>query len=161
MARLHAATLLAPLSIGEIAKPLMELVRTPFASRVNTYRTHALEALAAYTPVRVEGGEAMPEDLLLGGYVTPAGPLGRAALSSEDRATLRRLGIRPAFVGLEVGVLKRAIEGIPEAPPLSARTKADAGLDAVERRSGEDGAGSWVVRLDDESTIVSPLSRAT
>ena len=161
MARWHAATLLAPLGLNDIAKALMELVHTPFESRVRTSRSSALEALAAYAPMRVEGDEAAPEDLLIGGFVTPAGPLGPAALNSEDRATLRRLGIRPAFVGLELAVLKRAIEGVPETPPNQDGAGVEASVGPGERRSGEDGAGTWVVRLDDERTILDPLSRAT
>ena len=161
MARWHAATLLAPLGLNEIAKPLADLVRTPFGNRERTYRSRALEALAACSPMRVERDGAAPEDLLIGGFVTPAGPLGRAALNSEDRATLRRLELRPAFVGLELAVLKRAIEGVPEVLSTEDRTGGEASDGPVKHRSGEDGAGSWVVRLDDEGTLINPLSRAT
>jgi hypothetical protein len=166
MARWQAATLLAPLGLAEIAKPLLELVRTPFRDRADTYRRQALEGLSAYSPMFIESDSASPDDLLIGGFVTPAGPLGPVALAAEDRAMLRRLGIRSAFVGIELGALKRAIEGIPEAPWIAppAETKAakpETGTATFGRRSGEDGAGSWVVRLDDEQTIVTPLNRAT
>lgn len=166
MARWHAATLLAPLGLAEIAKPLLELVRTPFRNRADTYRRRALEALTAYSPMLIESDSINADDLLIGGFVTPAGPLGPAALASDDRAMLRRLGIRSAFVGIELGALKRAIEGIPEESATATyvetrAAKPETGVATFDRRSGEDGAGSWVVRLDDERTTVTPLNRAT
>ncbi len=161
MARWHAATLLAPLGFDAVAKPLMDLVRTPSSGRERAYRSRALEALAACTPMRVEGSDRNPNDLLIGGYVTTSGPLGPVVLSSDDRLTLRRLGILPAFVGLEIGVLKRAIEGIPQTTPVEVRTKPEPDLASVGHRTGEDGAGSWVVRLDDEGTMVRPQPRTT
>lgn len=161
MARWHAATLLAPLGLGDIARPLLDLARAPFRSRVETYRARALEALAAHEPVRVEGDIATPDDLLLGGFVTSVGPIGPTLIGGDDRTLLRRLGLQPIFVGIELGALKRAIEGIPESPVGAKTTKQDVALDAVDRQSGEDGAGSWVLRLDDDRTIIAPLNRAT
>jgi hypothetical protein len=73
-------------------------------------------------------------------------------LTDDQQATLREVGLRPTFVGVEISAIKRAIEGIP-----SARTAEK--VASAPRRDGHDGAGVWIIRLDDEVTTLSPLAR--
>lgn len=149
MSRWHAATLLAPLGLTTLAKSLIDLTRAPFHKQLERAKTDANDALSTLTPVRAEGDGALPEQLLIGGYVTRAGPMADA-IADIDVALLQRLDLRPTFVGLELAELKRAIEGIP--PPAI-------GVDvspnqALPLREGEAGAGSWVIRLEGKKRIV-------
>lgn len=154
MARWHAATLLAPLGHASLAKPLFALAQEPFRNRVEGAQAAAREALSAIAPVRVSRADAAPEDLLIGGLVTRAGPLGPAALDGDASELLQRAGLRPAFVGIERGELKRAIEGVAH---LGTFIQEGAKF-ARERRQGEDGAGSWVIRLEEDAAQIAPLA---
>lgn len=154
MARWHAATLLAPLGHGSLAKPLLALAQAPFRNRVEGAQAAARDALSAIAPVRVERADAAPEDFLIGGLVTRAGPLGSTAVDGDAGVILRRAGLRPAFVGIERTVLKRVVEGVPN---LGSFVQEGAKL-AGERRRGEDGAGSWVIRLEEDAAWIAPVA---
>jgi len=154
MARWHAATLLGPLGHENLAKPLLALAQAPFRKRVEGAQAAARDALSAIVPIQIERDDAAPDDLLIGGLVTRAGPLGSAGLDSDAGALLRRVGLRPAFVGIERTVLKRAVEGTAHLG-----TFIQEGAKSVsERRQGEDGAGSWVIRLEEDDAQIAPIA---
>src|SRR4029078_4590150 len=104
--RLHVANLLRPLGYAE----LPNAISTPTSSRVRagSLAARTLEAervldaaVVRDSPVSAEGHDAAPQDGLLGGWGTRAGPIGESALSSADQQTLQRLDFRPVFVGVE------------------------------------------------------------
>lgn len=157
MDRWHAATLLAPLGLEGLAKPLFQLARVSFRKQERDVQRRAFEALGAVRLMRVEGDGVKTDDLLVGGFVTPAGPIGGGILSADERRLLHRLGMSSAFVGLELGSLKRAIWGRAATAHRSDATAEEvAGAVGPTPAPGRDGAGSWVVRLDDERTTVEP-----
>lgn len=153
MLRWHCATLVRPLGFEALAEALVDLARNRFLSRIESRKVAAREALYAVEWLVVKQRLSGPEDALIGSFVTHAGPLASASLTLEQQNTLREIGLRPMFVGIEVGVIKRAIDGHPFRPK-------DHAVPAL-RRDGEDGAGTWVIRLEDETTTLTPLSRLT
>lgn len=154
MARWHIATLLRPLGLEGISATLLNLATNPFRNRIQGMQVAAREALSSVPPVLVERDAPAPEDTLIGGFVTRAGPLGAKLLTSDQQATLRDIGLRPSFVGVEWSAINRAIEGIPS-------SRMDEKPAIGERRDGEDGAGAWIIRLDEKATTLSPLARLT
>ena len=88
---------------------------------------------------RVEAGE------LIGGFITRAGPLA-TRVSPTERQALARLDLRPVFVGIERASVRVAIEG----ESLSIR-KALADRSAVPATVRSDGAGSWIIPLNDDA----------
>ena len=101
-------------------------------------------------------GDAAPDAPLVGGYVGRAGRLNSAQLDDSEIETLRKLDLRPTFVGIELDIIKQAIMG-------TARRKLPAVEDdgSLSLREGEDGAGSWVLPLDSELRRVLPLDRSS
>lgn len=146
MARWHAATLLAPLGFESLASALVQSAQAIFPNGAERARRIAREALNEAPNYRLDSEMTGPDDLLIGGFVTRAGPIVGAGLSQEEQAILMKHKLAPTFVGIERRVLKRAIEGIPSPP-----TQTD-GIPAPKvaptKMPGEDGAGSWVVHLE-------------
>jgi len=154
IARWHIATLLAPLGHVRLAHALTEMNRAYFANRLQRERNAAIEALDATVLYRVDGDADTPQDKLVGGFVSRAGPLAGTIVGVEDQGALRRLGLRPTFVGLEVTSIREAIEGIPRQ-----KEKIPIGQTVIApRRLGSDGGGGWVVRLDQDESRVAPLA---
>ncbi len=84
-----------------------------------------------------------PPDVLLGNWVTRAGPIRQPeSLSAADQESLRRLEFRPVFVGLE----RRFVTAVIGEDPVAVRE-----LTSRERQRTEhvrtDGAGGWLVRV--------------
>lgn len=147
----NMGSLLVSLGHDALAKPLLELTGHRFKNRVADAQRRAEAALDDTVPMVVEGDIA-PDTPLVGGYVGRAGRLSATQLDASELATLNKLGLRPTFVGIERDAIKQAIEGtVRRAPPA---------LDddgTLSLREGEDGAGSWVLPLDDDARRVLPL----
>lgn len=154
MMRWHIATLLRPLGLGSLSKALLNLATNPFRKRTESYQAAARAALLDFEPLIVERDAPAPEDPLIGGFITRAGPIGATELTEEKRATLHDIGLRPAFVGVELSTIKRAIEGVPSA-------RAEGHVTPAVPQDGKDGAGAWIIRLDKQSTKLLPRSRRT
>jgi hypothetical protein len=101
-----------------------------------------LRALEIALPHRVVG--SLSVDDLIGGFVTRSGILPTGVLSGPDQETLSRLELRPAFVGVERGIIKQAILGDISSIENRLRTFED----GVQRGPRDDGARGWLVRLD-------------
>jgi hypothetical protein len=153
--RWHIGTLMLSLGHEALAMPLLELTGQRFKNRVGDAQRRALAALKEADQMVVEG-DAAPDVALVGGYVGRAGRLNAAQLDDSELETLRELGLRPRFVGIELDAIKQAIEGTARRE-ISA-VKADG---ALSLREGEDGAGSWVVALDSKLHRVLPLDRGS
>jgi hypothetical protein len=152
--RLHYASLLDRLEQRGLAAALRDLVRTPFQNRHADAGKRAIAALEAALPRRVVGGlSVMPEDDLIGGFVTRTGVLPADELSGPDQETLSRLKMRPAFVGVERRILKLAVLGDILSIENHCRTVS---LYEEERAQGprDDGAGGWIVRLDEDAAQI-------
>lgn len=154
MSRWHIATLIRPLGYEPLADALLNLATNPFRNRIETSQAAARAALFNIDPWLVERDAPAPEEPLIGGFVTRAGPLGSAILTANQQSTLRDIGLRPSFVGVELSTIKHAIEGIPS-------TRTEDRIAAASLNAGEDGAGAWVIRLDEDATTLSPLARLT
>lgn len=152
MLRRHAASLLAPLGHGELAKLMLELAQAPHPRRVPELQAQARRALAAVPTVRAVRSGRSPEDALIGGYVSRAGPLEPQMMDNFVSDLLSILGLQPAFVGIERGMLKRAIEGIPR----DEAAQGDFREDDSALTQGTDGDGSWIIRLGDDGASVRP-----
>jgi hypothetical protein len=152
MARWHIASLLTSLGHTELAQPLFELTKQRFKNRIAQAQIRARATLSDLTPMMVEG-DAAPEHAVIGGYVGRAGFLSSRPIDESEIGVLRKLSLRPTFVGVELEAVKRAIEGV--AP----REVTDRGKEPL--KDGEDGAGSWVIRLEADQRRVIPLDRRT
>ena len=128
--------MLAPLGHAALA----EAIRDITTKRIEVHYTRALErarALFGDAATRRIAGDSQP---LIGGTVTRTGPLDMADVSRADLTTLARLDLRPRFVGLELGLVKAAIEGetifeiLADHPPAVNAARSD-------------GAGCWIVPL--------------
>lgn len=151
--RLHYANLLDRLEHGALANALRELVSTPFQNRYAEARTRAIAALEAARSHRVVRSLSVePQDELIGGFVTRSGVLPVNALSEPDRETLSRLKMIPTFVGVERRILKLAILGDVSSIENYCQTTSVSG----ESSQGPwgDGAGGWIVRLDEDAAQI-------
>jgi hypothetical protein len=153
--RLHYASLLDRLEQQALASALRDLVRTPFRNRHTEARSRAITALEAASSLRVVGSPSVePQDELIGGFLTPAGVLQADELSGPDRETLTRLGIRPAFVGVERDILKLATLGDISSIENRYRTASLNEREGVPQGPRGDGAGGWIVRLDQDAAQI-------
>lgn len=152
IARWHYATLLKPLGFGALAKALLDLTQEGFPSRRERAAEAARRALAESMPYRAERAEGGPDDALIGGFVSRGGPLITERLDFADQEVLRRHALMPTFVGIERRQIKLAIEGVSDSGETQDLAKAPPGT-----RDGDDGAGSWVIRIDEESTRIVPV----
>ena len=155
MTRWHIGALMLSLGHEALAKPLLELTGQRFKNRISDAQRRALAALKEAGPMVVEGDVA-PDAPLVGGYVGRAGRLNAAQLDDSELETLRKLDLRPTFVGIELHAIKQAIIG-------TARRELPAVEDdgSLSLREGEDGAGSWVLPLDGGLRRVRPLDRGS
>jgi hypothetical protein len=153
--RLHYASLLDRLEQRALANALRDLVRTPFQNRHAEARNRAVAALDAASSRRIVGSLSVePQDELIGGFVTRSGILPADGLSELDQETLSRLKMRPAFIGVERRILKLAVLGdvssIKDHHPVTSLSS-EKGAPQGPR---DDGAGGWIVRLDDDSAQI-------
>jgi len=154
--RWHIATLLDALGQNHLAKPIHSLIRERFENRRAEAAEAARGALDRAEVCRVDRSQGAPDDEVIGGFVTRGGPLGETALSQADQEALARLSLKPTFVGIERSAIGNAIAGrLPKSRnPADGQTATSVAL-----RVGEDGAGSWVVRLGSDEARVSPVQR--
>ena len=134
--RHHVANMLTPLGHAALARAIRDLT----TKRVETHYIRAVErarVLLSNASTRRIAGDSQP---LIGGTVTRAGPLDVTDVSKADLTTLARLDLRPLFVGLELGLVKAAIEGESIFEILADRPPAANG-------ARSDGAGCWIVPL--------------
>lgn len=150
MSRWHIASLLGALGHQALAKSLIALTHVQFQNRIDDETKRARRALSDAMKMRVQG-DIEPETALVGGYVSRSGRLESAYIEPAELGTLRKHGLRPSFVGVETSAILQAISGkSPPAPNFDMKRQSD-------RREGEDGAGSWVIRLSSEQRQVNPL----
>lgn len=149
VARLHYASLLKPLGHVELAEALREATRTSQKAAAPIKSARAALDKVRYRRMESEAGALMPE--ILGGYVTRAGPIAASdVVSLADETTLRKLALGPVFVGVDREVLEAVVEGDARAlERIQARDRLRVeGQTRTEPRT--DGAGDWIVRLDDD-----------
>lgn len=156
--RWHIATLLDALGQNQLAKPIHSLIHEQFKNRRSDATETARGALDRAETYRVDRAQGAPEDEVIGGFVTKGGPLGETTLSQADQEALARLSLKPTFVGIERSSISDAIDGRLPKPPKAVDGPSDKSV-AFSLRAGEDGAGSWVVRLGSDEAQVSPVQR--
>jgi hypothetical protein len=85
----------------------------------------------------------------MGNWVTRAGPIGRRELlSAADQESLRRLELRPVFVGLERRLVMALIAGnIADIRSITSRGRQATGTVRT------DGAATWMVDVGDGITL--------
>jgi hypothetical protein len=155
--RWHIAILLEALGQNQLAKPIRSLIGERFKNRRGAAAETARDALDRIETYRVNAAQGAPDDEVIGGFVTKGGPLGETSLSQADQEALARLSLKPTFVGIERTSIADAIDGrLPK--PKVADGPSEASV-ALSLRAGEDGAGSWVVRLGSDEAQVSPARR--
>lgn len=148
--RWHIATLLKPLGFANLSDTLIRLSSVIFRNHRERIEAEAREVLRTLPGYRIDGAAPGPEDMLIGGFVSRAGPLA-GIVSLSDQEVLRRHELTPAFVGVEHRQIKMAIDGIVD-PNVKAEDV------ATSRLAGDDGAGSWVFRLEDDATQIIPVA---
>ncbi|HEX8574564.1 MAG TPA: hypothetical protein VF759_17620 [Allosphingosinicella sp.] len=153
IARWHIASLLDALGHKQLAKPIHGLIRERFKNRREAAAETARGALDRTETYRVNRAQGAPDDEVIGGFVTKGGPLGETDLSIADQEALARLALKPTFVGIERHSISDAIDGRLPKPLKTADSPSDT-PGAMPRRAGEDGAGSWVVRLEGDEAQV-------
>ena len=134
--RHHIANILAPLGHPALARAIRDLTFHRVERHHTLAANRARELLDSATTRRGPGDS----QLLIGGTVTRTGPLDAANISSGDLKALARLDLRPLFVGLELGLVKAAIDG--DAIPDNL-----AGDLAAVDGARSDGAGCWILAL--------------
>jgi hypothetical protein len=155
--RLHYASLLDRLEQRAVAAALRDLVGTPFRNRYAEASSRAIAALEATSSRRIVGSlAAEPQDELIGGFVTRSGVLPAGELSEADQEALSRLKMRPAFVGIERRILKLAVLG--DISSIENHRKATSSRHEEEKGTSQgphdDGAGGWIVRLDEDAAQI-------
>jgi hypothetical protein len=151
IARWHIATLLKPLGFTELSDALIRLSQVTFRNRRERLEAEARELLQSLPGYRIDAAEPGPQDMLIGGFISRGGPLAKI-VSLSDQEVLRRHDLSPAFVGVEHRQIKLAIEGIVE-PNLPKAADVPA-----SRLMGDDGSGSWVFRMDEDTTRFVPVA---
>lgn len=139
LVRQHVANLIAPLGHQELATSLRQLSQDRFPGPLQRDLVHARSILDD-TPVREVDGSAI--GALVGGIVTRAGPLTDSAVAASDQDVLARLNLRPVFVGVEIDLIRSAIEG--EVDTIRKRMIDISRADDVAR---SDRSGGWIVPL--------------
>jgi hypothetical protein len=153
--RRHCASLLGRLGYQELASALIQLASTPFRNRQAQALANARAALDHAPTRRVDTSDVIgPSDDLVGGFITRNGLLSGIELSIPDQQTLARLQMGPTFVGIERHTIKFAIDGMAE--DLMKEQAAAALSWSHGGRSGpsNDGAGGWVIRLEQDRSRV-------
>lgn len=151
--RMHYASMLDRLELPTLATALRDLVTRRFPNMHSQASTRATAALEAASTHRVVGSFPVePQDELIGGFVTRGGVLPADGLSGSDQETLSRLSMRPAFVGVERHMLKLAVLGDISSIRDHRLTLGEKEL--VPKGPRDDGAGGWVVRLDEDAARI-------
>jgi hypothetical protein len=154
IARWHGAALLEALGHRDLAKALNRLARIDAPEARLMAQSDAHGALEQTDRFQVERSDAVPQDDVIGGFVTKGGVIGTGDVSPADQATLKRLNLRPAFVGIERRTIAAWIDG-----DRSLIEKRERTIDTSPRSAGEDEAGSWVVRLEEDNARIVPVRR--
>lgn len=153
--RLNCASLLERLEHRELADALRRQASAPFRNRRDRADRDALAALERAAPRRVEGPlKVEPRDELVGGFITKGGVVAAEGLSRVDQEALSRLKMRPAFVGIERRMLKLVIAGAVEEIEKDRLISLMSVPDDAVTGPRDDGAGSWVIRLDEDEASI-------
>ncbi len=162
IARRHMGSLFRGLGYAELSRALLRAAEAP---RSQLSDGAALEArrLTEMLPRReVKTPTIAPaiEDTLAGGYVTQAGPLRvDEEVSPSDAEMLKRVGLRPTFIGIEWETLLAVIDGdatrITELRSKRPRRGTSKSSETEDDQPTEDGAGTWSVRLDRDKASIS------
>lgn len=149
MIRRHFAAFLRSASETKLATAILGLVENPNAKGRESSAAEARARVdsAQLTEARRDTGPA-PEDALIGCFITLSGPVG--PLTRPDREVLARIGLRPAFVGVERSTIRAAIDGDL---PYLVRKRAIAR--DPDHHSPTDEIGGWIIRagVDDIEVI--------
>jgi hypothetical protein len=145
VARLHAANLLKALghvqlasTLGQLALAGEDALNDATSTAQAAFDDSRLHHLADHHPIA-------PPDALLGNWVTRAGPIDRPdLLSAADQEALRRLELRPVFVGLE----RRFVTALIAGNLVEMRTVTSGGRQATGAIR-MDGVGSWTIHVGD------------
>jgi hypothetical protein len=145
IARLHVASLLAPLGYTDLATSLRRLLDRE--SRRERHDPPLIVARRAFDRVRprtIRGETAFPQsEELVGSFVTRAGPLPSDDISNDTARNLRSLQLRPMFVGIERNVVAAVIDGDAQRIRQRMQRERPHYGDEVTTDSG----GIWVVRI--------------
>jgi hypothetical protein len=156
LARLHMANLLEPLGFTDLAHSIHSLLirrrhhpryNDPFrGSRVGD----AISELEEIRPRHIFGRlQTNQSEALIGSFLTRAGPLPAAAVTTGTIRTMQQLDLRPTFIGIQRSVLEAVIRGDPDRIRAATRR---------ERRSHDPGisidpAGTWIAHLGEGIVI--------
>jgi len=142
--RRHIADLIEPLGNIELATAIRRLANGHLIRNLTSEISGAQTALNAATVREVEG---VSIDGLIGGFVTRAGLLAKAA-SKVDQDALARLDLRPVFVGVERELVSAVIDG--QANIVRTRLAAT----KTTGHARPDHAGGWVIPLGEGQHII-------
>lgn len=171
MVRRHYAALLRGLGYSELSDQLFALTELA-PSRLSIFAAERAKGefgSIARRQIKLPSGVLGPADSLIGTYVTRAGPTPRdVAITRLDADALRKVGLRPAFVGIETERLAAAIAGDSEALKTlrenrESRRKAStvhadpkvATTTGEDEQPYDDGAGVWSIRIDIDRAEIS------
>lgn len=171
MVRRHYAALLRGLGFDDLSEELFAL------TELAPSRTSAIAQVRAKNEfdklhrrdIKLPADVIAPEDTLVGGFVTRAGPTRTdVEITVPESEALSKVGLRPSFVGIETQRLAAAIDGNTEllktlrAERRSRRkTKVEeANVGAATATEGEeephdDGGGVWSIRIDVDKARIS------
>lgn len=156
LARLHYASLMRGLGLLEIASALSRLA-TPGDETDQGLVRAAVDALES-APRRDLNSEigVSPEQPLIGSYVTRGGLIPPTDnLNEADFATLAKLRMRPAFVGVEVTTLKAAITG--DLDELTTRLPLRSGATNERGTPRVDLSGAWISRPEEDQVQITDI----
>jgi len=145
MLRLHLASLIRPLGYRELATTLTELATRGTQVTSATRQAAHAQLASAHT---WRSPRVPPRDGMIGGIITTSGPIVGPNFTIEDQVQMLRLGMRPAFVGVDRAVVAAALDGDP--------TEARGRMQEVGRGDGVargDGAGTLIIRLNAQEHV--------
>lgn len=163
ISRLHIGSLLQGLGHHELGALILQATVARRAQSSTEALDRARNLLSPLRKRELRSPTSAPglDDTLVGGFLTRAGPVGPATdITAADATVLARANLRPSFIGIETQTLEAVIDGNVEFVKRrrSDRRKkrvADDSSDAEVNEPQEDGAGTWLIRLDtDDATVV-------
>lgn len=171
MVRRHYAALLRGLGFDALSRQLFaltELAPSRLSSFMQTRAKNEFDSLRR-RDVKLPADVIAPEDTLIGGFVTRAGPIRTdVEITAPESEALSKVGLRPSFVGIETQRLAAAIDGNTEVlKTLRAERKSrrktkveetnvgTASAAASEEEPYDDGGGVWSIRIDIDKANIS------
>lgn len=156
IARVHMANLLNALGMESLAASLRELLarqtqdlksESPGGDPRVEEATEELARIKGRVMEPIVGQSSFPLELV-GSYITRAGPLGEHEMSLSVARSLRSIGLRPMFVGVERRVLQAVVEG--KVDKLRTMDINSTNTDPAARR---DSTGTWLIEVGERFIV--------